>query len=301
MVLPLAVGCAHAQALATPHPARGVGRPRLPRRDPRDSGRAGPGSVRCGSSTVRRGTAERPVFSDRERAVPASAENAGGSRRRVRERGPTRARGASPPNRRCASRPAFSTSRLDVAGASVNAAPVDTGQASAVMLVAPGPRRALAFAAVAPVVVAFALIGMGPFGIGLQQVLIAAVIISLGFPVHHGLVVDRVRRVRRGATQGQARGGTTMRGAAADRLRRDVGEPSRRSGVATGQRRRAALPAPSQPCRRRARSPRRLRSRPCSPLGFRPSPRAVRSADGHARHVGQGLRPRLRTRRVRGS
>ncbi len=69
-----------------------------------------------------------------------------------------------------------------------------------VMLIFLGIRGALIIACIVPFTVAFALIGMGLMGIDLQQISIAAVIISLGLLVDNGLVVveDIEGRIARG-------------------------------------------------------------------------------------------------------
>jgi multidrug efflux pump subunit AcrB len=70
----------------------------------------------------------------------------------------------------------------------------------AVMLLFLGFRAALIIACIVPFTVTFALIGMGLMDIDLQQISIAAVIISLGLLVDNGLVVveDIQGRIKRG-------------------------------------------------------------------------------------------------------
>ncbi len=78
-----------------------------------------------------------------------------------------------------------------------------------VMLVFLGLRAALIIAAIVPFTVTFALIGMGYLDIDLQQISIAAVIISLGLLVDNGLVVveDIQGRMARGASPEEAAAG----------------------------------------------------------------------------------------------
>ena len=75
-----------------------------------------------------------------------------------------------------------------------------------VMLAFLGVRPALVVAGIVPFSVAFALLGMSTLGIDLEQISIAAVIISLGLLVDNGLVVveDIDRRIREGATPSDA-------------------------------------------------------------------------------------------------
>ena len=74
------------------------------------------------------------------------------------------------------------------------------------MLVFLGFRAALIIAAIVPFTVTFALIGMGYLEIDLQQISIAAVIISLGLLVDNGLVVveDIQGRIARGVPPDEA-------------------------------------------------------------------------------------------------
>ena len=74
-----------------------------------------------------------------------------------------------------------------------------------VMLVFLGFRAALIIAAIVPFTVTFALIGMGYLEIDLQQISIAAVIISLGLLVDNGLVVEDIHgRIARGVPPDEA-------------------------------------------------------------------------------------------------
>ena len=70
-----------------------------------------------------------------------------------------------------------------------------------VMVTFVGLRPALVIASIVPFAVTFALLGMAQLGIDLQQISIAAVIVSLGLLVDNGLVVveDMESRVRNGA------------------------------------------------------------------------------------------------------
>ena len=75
-----------------------------------------------------------------------------------------------------------------------------------VMLVFLGLRPALVIACIVPFTVCFALVGMGQMSIDLEQISIAAVIISLGLLVDNGLVVveDIETRVEKGMTPKEA-------------------------------------------------------------------------------------------------
>ena len=105
---------------------------------------------------------------------------------------------------------AFSTFQPDIVAASVNGALVNMGQTFVVvllvMLLFVGWREALIIAAIVPLSVSFAFGLMGPFGVELQQVSIAAIIISLGLLVDNGLVIieDMQRRIRAGETRESA-------------------------------------------------------------------------------------------------
>ena len=104
----------------------------------------------------------------------------------------------------------FSTFQPDVVEASVNGALVNTAQTFVVvllvMLVFLGWREALVVASIVPFAVSFAFAFMGPFGVELQQVSIAAIIISLGLLVDNGVVVveDMQRRIADGAPREDA-------------------------------------------------------------------------------------------------
>lgn len=75
-----------------------------------------------------------------------------------------------------------------------------------VMLIFLGVRAAIVIASIVPFTVTFALLGMTKSGIDLEQISIAAVIISLGLLVDNGLVVveDIDRRIKEGATPSDA-------------------------------------------------------------------------------------------------
>lgn len=93
---------------------------------------------------------------------------------------------------------------------SINNALSNVAQTFAVVLVVMfiflGLRPALVIAAIVPFTVTFALLGMSRMGIDLEQISIAAVIISLGLLVDNGLVVveDIDRRIKEGATPSDA-------------------------------------------------------------------------------------------------
>lgn len=98
----------------------------------------------------------------------------------------------------------FSTYQETNVTTSINGALTNVAQTFGVvvlvMLVFLGLRGALIIAAIVPFTVTFALIGMGYLDIDLQQISIAAVIISLGLLVDNGLVVveDIQGRIARG-------------------------------------------------------------------------------------------------------
>ncbi|WP_347311677.1 efflux RND transporter permease subunit [Defluviimonas sp. SAOS-178_SWC] len=75
-----------------------------------------------------------------------------------------------------------------------------------VMMIFLGLRAALIIASIVPFTVTFALLGMAQWGIDLEQISIAAVIISLGLLVDNGLVVveDIDRRIKEGAAPPEA-------------------------------------------------------------------------------------------------
>ena len=93
---------------------------------------------------------------------------------------------------------------------SINGALSNVAQTFAVVLVVMtaflGVRPALVIASIVPFTVAFALLGMSQLGIDLEQISIAAVIISLGLLVDNGLVVveDVNRRIKEGAPPAEA-------------------------------------------------------------------------------------------------
>ena len=95
--------------------------------------------------------------------------------------------------------------------AAVNNALSNVGQTFlvvfAVMFVFLGLRPAIVIACIVPFTLSIALVGMGPLGVDIQQVSIAAVIISLGLLVDNGLVVVE-------DIQGRINSGTSSREAA---------------------------------------------------------------------------------------
>ncbi|SHG68218.1 efflux RND transporter permease subunit [Marivita hallyeonensis] len=104
----------------------------------------------------------------------------------------------------------FSTFQPEIVEASVNGALINMAQTFAVvlavMLLFLGWREALVIASIVPFAVSFAFAFMGPFGVELQQVSIAAIIISLGLLVDNGLVIveDMERRIRAGEAREDA-------------------------------------------------------------------------------------------------
>ncbi|MEL6980153.1 MAG: efflux RND transporter permease subunit [Pseudomonadota bacterium] len=98
----------------------------------------------------------------------------------------------------------ISTFQEENVTASVNNALSNVGQTFGVvllvMLLFLGARAALAIACIVPFTICFALAGMGFIGVDIEQVSIAAVIISLGLLVDNGLVVveDLEGRIGRG-------------------------------------------------------------------------------------------------------
>ncbi|MDA4845528.1 efflux RND transporter permease subunit [Hoeflea poritis] len=100
----------------------------------------------------------------------------------------------------------FSTFQETNVTTSINSALMNVAQTFAVVLVVMmvflGFRGALIIACIVPFTVTFALIGMNLMAIDLQQISIAAVIISLGLLVDNGLVVveDIEGRIKRGAS-----------------------------------------------------------------------------------------------------
>lgn len=101
----------------------------------------------------------------------------------------------------------FSTFQPEVVATSVNNALSNMGQTFlvvlAVMTLFLGLRQALVIASIVPLAVGFAFVFMPLLGIELQQVSIAAIIISLGLLVDNGLVIveDMDGRIRAGATR----------------------------------------------------------------------------------------------------
>ena len=104
----------------------------------------------------------------------------------------------------------FSTFQPEVVDDSVSGALANMAQTFAVVFLVVlaflGLRQALIIASIVPFAVAFAFVGMGPLGIELQQVSIAAIIISLGLLVDNGVVIveDMDRRIREGAARHEA-------------------------------------------------------------------------------------------------
>ena len=100
----------------------------------------------------------------------------------------------------------FSTYQETNVTASINDALSNVAQTFAVvvlvLMIFLGLRSALVVAMIVPFTMGFALLGMSYLGIALQQISIAAVIISLGLLVDNGLVVveDIQNRLRAGAT-----------------------------------------------------------------------------------------------------
>lgn len=104
----------------------------------------------------------------------------------------------------------FSAFQPEIVAESVNGALTNMAQTFVVVLVVMllfmGWREALIIAAIVPFAVSFAFGFMGPFGVELQQVSIAAIIISLGLLVDNGVVIieDMQRRIREGANRTDA-------------------------------------------------------------------------------------------------
>lgn len=104
----------------------------------------------------------------------------------------------------------FSTFQPEIVSASVNGALINMGQTFVVVLITMlffiGWREALVIASIVPFAVSFAFTLMGPFGVELQQVSIAAIIISLGLLVDNGLVIieDMERRISAGEKRKEA-------------------------------------------------------------------------------------------------
>ncbi|MBD0865389.1 MAG: efflux RND transporter permease subunit [Rhodobacteraceae bacterium] len=104
----------------------------------------------------------------------------------------------------------FSAFQPDIVSESVNGALINMAQTFVVVLVVMllfmGWREAMIIAAIVPFAVSFAFALMGPLGVELQQVSIAAIIISLGLLVDNGVVIveDMQRRIREGASRHDA-------------------------------------------------------------------------------------------------
>ncbi|MDW4499342.1 efflux RND transporter permease subunit [Sulfitobacter sp. D35] len=104
----------------------------------------------------------------------------------------------------------FSTFQPEIVEDSVYGALLNMAQTFAVVLIVMlfflGWREALVVAAIVPLAVSFAFGLMGPFGVELQQVSIAAIIISLGLLVDNGVVIveDMQRRIGEGAARADA-------------------------------------------------------------------------------------------------
>ncbi len=104
----------------------------------------------------------------------------------------------------------FSAFQPDIVAASVNGALSNMAQTFVVVLIVMllfmGWREAMIISAIVPFAVSFAFSFMGPFGVELQQVSIAAIIISLGLLVDNGVVIieDMQRRIREGANRQDA-------------------------------------------------------------------------------------------------
>ena len=104
----------------------------------------------------------------------------------------------------------FSTFQPEIVTDSVNGALINVAQTFAVvflmMLLFLSWREAMVMASIVPFAVSFAFAFMGPFGVELQQVSIAAIIISLGLLVDNGLVIveDMDRRIAAGENRTKA-------------------------------------------------------------------------------------------------
>ncbi len=104
----------------------------------------------------------------------------------------------------------FSAFQPDIVEESVNVALINMAQTFVVVLIVMllfmGWREALIISAIVPLAIGFAFGFMGPFGVELQQVSIAAIIISLGLLVDNGVVIieDMQRRIREGASRQNA-------------------------------------------------------------------------------------------------
>ncbi|MEM7075534.1 MAG: efflux RND transporter permease subunit [Pseudomonadota bacterium] len=146
--------------------------------------------------SVRRGYEDpksKPVFFNGEPAIVASIEMASGTD--IQDLGAKlRQRLAAFENRQpIGVALEISTFQEENVSAAVSGAVENVGQTFAVvfivMLLFLGFRAALAIACIVPFTICFALAGMGLIGVDIEQVSIAAVIISLGLLVDNGLVV----------------------------------------------------------------------------------------------------------------
>ena len=104
----------------------------------------------------------------------------------------------------------FATFQPDKVERSVNDAVTNVAQTFIVVLIVVliflTPRAGLVVSSIVPFAIMFALIGMNVLGIELEQVSIAAIIISLGLLVDNGVVIveDILRRVQAGARRSEA-------------------------------------------------------------------------------------------------
>ena len=104
----------------------------------------------------------------------------------------------------------FATFQPDKVERSVNDAVTNVGQTFIVVLIVVliflTPRAGLVVSSIVPFAIMFALIGMNVLGIELEQVSIAAIIISLGLLVDNGVVIveDILQRVQGGARRSEA-------------------------------------------------------------------------------------------------
>ncbi|WP_284312613.1 efflux RND transporter permease subunit, partial [Labrys miyagiensis] len=104
----------------------------------------------------------------------------------------------------------FATYQAEQVGVAVNSALANVGQTflvvSVLVILFLGLRAGLIAAMIVPFAVMFSVIGMRTFGIALEQVSIAAIIIALGLLVDNGVVIveDVVSRVGRGVPAKEA-------------------------------------------------------------------------------------------------
>jgi len=163
--------------------------------------------------SVRRGYVDppqQPVFFDGQRAVLVSVEMS--EERDIQKLGRTLRAEISALEQTQPIGIAYNISTFQESNVtqSINAALSNVGQTFAVVffviLVFLGFRSALVIASIVPFTVTFALLGMSQMGIDLEQISIAAVIISLGLLVDNGLVVveDIDRRIKEGSTPADA-------------------------------------------------------------------------------------------------